>query len=1019
MSQKSVNVAVEGGGDGSKVEEAEGDDGGEDEKEKVGLRTVRSQPTMAAVPSLAARLSHTSLRDARSRSGSVEAPWAVTTRGSSVRSSHSRGVGRASAERHASGDTKAHRDRDAEEEGEDEEEEEGGHDTITSLAGERMLSLLLPSGARRSRAAASLSESSSGARTLEDLFAARGDEFASLEDIKESDDADSEGDEEKHSLLEVKSDEEEEEDAEEEEDEDEEDDVFVAPDGGYGWMVAVGAFISLFWSAGLVKSYGVIFDEIVTAFPGASKGLASWIPAVMVSMALAVAPVTSALCQNLDCRRVTFAGSALCAAGLGLSSLAPSLPFLFCSMGLLTGLGLGLSTTPGVILTARYFTNNRAKANSLCLSGTAAGSFCLPFLIEHLVAHYGLRGALLLLGACMGHISISAALYRPLRLHAAISRKRTGKEQQQQQKLEQQQQQEKLQQQEEQKQQDNSLANLSPLEANALNSPALSHSQMSVVSQKSGATSASADVYFPSNNLRRHSRHLHHRRHHNGGASGWSSPHHHQQQVPPLSLNTDCFFLPGGGPAPPASAPISSGECPFHGSSDLSLNGVATFGSTPPPPLPAALTELRYPYPNEDDVASDPHMVRVAARSGPHTPKALSLRDIALHQIGSKVNLYKSYLLGSNEKMGSRNSRRLSDVGSECSSMAASNVSFSSKAFHGEGGKGGGASARGKRRSSCRERSGTMPSGLLSRRSSLMFSLEGLCTDSTSILKDARASSSFRRSSTVRRRKRHGQHEQEERPTAAMSAAPPSRQVSMIADHAARAKAARAARKDRGRYFSEGHDILPTSPPLWRLDPGSSRGSKDLSSPVDELKAKPRTETPTTTTISTPDKSALRSFFAALDLSLCRDPVFLLLAASVMCMSLGVPHYLLFLPSHARAHSADPAVLLSVCSLLDLGGRLGAGIVLDASSDVIPAHFIYALSMLLSGTSALLLPLGSSSVFPMAVVSGLYGLSSGVWFLMVPLLLSEHLGVERIASSYGLVRFFQSGANLVRIIVLY
>ena len=39
---------------------------------------------------------------------------------------------------------------------------------------------------------------------------------------------------------------------------------------------------------------------------------------------------------------------------------------------------------------------------------------------------------------------------------------------------------------------------------------------------------------------------------------------------------------------------------------------------------------------------------------------------------------------------------------------------------------------------------------------------------------------------------------------------------------------------------------------------------------------------------------------------------------------------------------------------------------------------------------------------------GFYGLGSGGWFLMVPLLLAENLGVENIASSYGLVRLFQS-----------
>ena len=44
-------------------------------------------------------------------------------------------------------------------------------------------------------------------------------------------------------------------------------DVFVPPDGGYGWGITFGAFLSLFWTAGLVKSYGVIFAEMVRLYP--------------------------------------------------------------------------------------------------------------------------------------------------------------------------------------------------------------------------------------------------------------------------------------------------------------------------------------------------------------------------------------------------------------------------------------------------------------------------------------------------------------------------------------------------------------------------------------------------------------------------------------------------------------------------------------------------------------------------------------------------------------------------------
>ena len=38
-------------------------------------------------------------------------------------------------------------------------------------------------------------------------------------------------------------------------------DVFIPPDGGYGWFIAFGTFLALFWTAGMIKSYGVIFDR--------------------------------------------------------------------------------------------------------------------------------------------------------------------------------------------------------------------------------------------------------------------------------------------------------------------------------------------------------------------------------------------------------------------------------------------------------------------------------------------------------------------------------------------------------------------------------------------------------------------------------------------------------------------------------------------------------------------------------------------------------------------------------------
>ena len=69
-----------------------------------------------------------------------------------------------------------------------------------------------------------------------------------------------------------------------------------------------------------------------------------------------------------------------------------------------------------------------------------------------------------------------------------------------------------------------------------------------------------------------------------------------------------------------------------------------------------------------------------------------------------------------------------------------------------------------------------------------------------------------------------------------------------------------------------------------------------------------------------------------IDLSLVKDPVFLILAGSVMMMAIGVPHCLFFLPTHAKfigLPATDASFLLSISAIFDLAGRLVFGFFLD------------------------------------------------------------------------------------------
>jgi len=69
--------------------------------------------------------------------------------------------------------------------------------------------------------------------------------------------------------------------------------TYVPLDGGYGWVVVFGAFFVQFWVTGLVKSYGVLYVEVMETFKDSSASVASWIPAILTCLCLALGELSS------------------------------------------------------------------------------------------------------------------------------------------------------------------------------------------------------------------------------------------------------------------------------------------------------------------------------------------------------------------------------------------------------------------------------------------------------------------------------------------------------------------------------------------------------------------------------------------------------------------------------------------------------------------------------------------------------------------------------------------------------
>ena len=88
-----------------------------------------------------------------------------------------------------------------------------------------------------------------------------------------------------------------------------------------------------------------------------------------------------------------------------------------------------------------------------------------------------------------------------------------------------------------------------------------------------------------------------------------------------------------------------------------------------------------------------------------------------------------------------------------------------------------------------------------------------------------------------------------------------------------------------------------------------------------------------------------------IDLSLVKEPIFIMMVISVMTMSVGVPHVLFFIPTYVRrmegSATLDPAVLLCATSISDLGSQSFTSLMAVLRQDI---NWVSSFSRCLNGT---------------------------------------------------------------------
>ncbi|XP_037107603.1 monocarboxylate transporter 2-like [Syngnathus acus] len=185
------------------------------------------------------------------------------------------------------------------------------------------------------------------------------------------------------------------------------------PDGGWGWMVVIGAHISIGFAYSTPKALSIFFKDIRSDLQASESDIA-WISSIMLAAMYAGGPVSSALVNRFGSRPIVIVGGLMCGASMVAASFGNSIVYLYLCVGVIAGCGLALNLNASITIISKYFLAKRPLANGLAMAGSPVFlCFLAPF-NQFLLDKFGWRGSLLILGALMLNCCVAGALMRPL-----------------------------------------------------------------------------------------------------------------------------------------------------------------------------------------------------------------------------------------------------------------------------------------------------------------------------------------------------------------------------------------------------------------------------------------------------------------------------------------------------------------------------------------------------------------------------------------------------------------------------
>lgn len=183
------------------------------------------------------------------------------------------------------------------------------------------------------------------------------------------------------------------------------------PDGGWGWVVVLSAFLVSACADGMAFSFGLLHEEFTRYFQ-TTQSKTSLIGSLFIATPLLAGPVMSALVDRYGCRLMTMIAGILSTIGFLLAAISNSVEMLCLTFGFLSGLAMGILYVTAVVSVAFWFEKRRNLAVSLASCGIGFGTLVYSPLTHYLIEEYGWRSTIILLAGTLLNMCVCGAIMR-------------------------------------------------------------------------------------------------------------------------------------------------------------------------------------------------------------------------------------------------------------------------------------------------------------------------------------------------------------------------------------------------------------------------------------------------------------------------------------------------------------------------------------------------------------------------------------------------------------------------------